>query len=370
MLEIISPKEHQQIQHIVELTIQQLQMRYGTSKVLRGVHPKSHGFVSAKFEILKTLPTGIPSVGLFAQPGRMFDNVDVRFSNAATLVRPDSTRGPKGDVHGSRGMAIKLHGVDGPLIDAEPGGERSQDFLMINQPVFAFANVEDYEVLSRVLVDNKDDPGSFFAERFGTPPKSPKIPSEKRALQTFVNVQRIQAATVGGEFPAFQEPPASPVDNDYFGAAPFLCGPDHVMRFKVSPLSRSTAAPNVADNDYLRNAMKARMIPGNPDGEVKFEFKVWVRPAVDIKHPDVEIEDATQDWEPTDNADRYVTVAVLTIPLQDFDTPEQNQKDEALIFTPWHCLEAHRPLGGINRLRRAVYQASVMFRNLPTFESK
>ncbi|MFN9969487.1 MAG: hypothetical protein ACK58T_06265, partial [Phycisphaerae bacterium] len=87
MLEIISPKEHQQIQHIVELTIQQLQMRYGGDprlKVLRGVHPKSHGCVSAKFEVLKTLPAGVPAVGLFTQPGRVFESVDVRFSNAAT----------------------------------------------------------------------------------------------------------------------------------------------------------------------------------------------------------------------------------------------------------------------------------------------
>ncbi|MFN8707189.1 MAG: hypothetical protein ACK50J_10950, partial [Planctomyces sp.] len=250
----------------------------------------------------------------------------------------------------------------------DPGSDRTQDFLMINQPVFAFANVEDYEVLSRVLVDNKDEPGPFFAERLAIPKDKPKIPSEVRALKTFENIGAIRAPSVAAG--AFQEPPASPVDNDYFGAAPFLCGPDHVMRFKVSPVSRSTAAPNVADDNYLRNALKARMKPGNPEGDVKFEFKVWVRPAVDIEHPDVEIEDATKDWEPKNNADLYVTVAILTIPLQEFDTPEQNQKDEALIFTPWHCLEAHRPLGGINRLRRAVYQASAMFRNLPVFVAK
>lgn len=364
MLENIPPKEHQQIQHIVELTVQQLQMRYGGgAKVLRGVHPKSHGCVSARFEILDTLPDNVPAVGLFAQPGRVFENVDVRFSNAATLIRPDSERG----IHGSRGMAIKLHCVDGPVIESEPAGERTQDFLMINQPVFAFANVEDYEVLSRVLVDNKDEAGPFFAERLAVPPDKPTIPSERTALQTAGNIKRIQAASVAAG--AFQEPPASPVDNDYFGAAPFLCGPDHVMRFKVSPVCRSHAAPDVADENYLRNALKARVALDHADGEVKFEFKVWIRPASEIQ-PDVDTEDATQDWKGQEDASKYVTVAVLTIPLQDFDTPEQNQKDEQLIFTPWHSLDAHRPLGGINRLRRAVYRASVMFRTLPKFESK
>ena len=36
-------------------------------------------------------------------------------------------------------------------------GERTQDFLMINQPVFAFANVEDYEALSQIIFDDKEN---------------------------------------------------------------------------------------------------------------------------------------------------------------------------------------------------------------------
>ena len=34
-------------------------------------------------------------------------------------------------------------------------------------------------------------------------------------------------------------------------------------------------------------------------------------------------------------------------------------KCEALSFNPWHTLAEHRPIGGMNRLRRAVYQTSV-----------
>ena len=141
------------------------------------------------------------------------------------------------------------------------------------------------------------------------------------------------------------------------------------MRVKVSPVSRSHATPDVADVNYLRNALKERMKPGHADGDVKFEFKAWIRPTSEIQ-PDIDIEDATQDWNGHEDPSKYVTVAVLTIPLQDFDTPEQDQKAEQLIFTPWHSLEAHRPLGGINRLRRAVYQASVLFRTLPKFEPR
>lgn len=31
-------------------------------------------------------------------------------------------------------------------------------------------------------------------------------------------------------------------------------------------------------------------------------------------------------------------------------------------FNPWHCIAAHRPLGAIQRVRRAVYAASARFR--------
>lgn len=35
---------------------------------------------------------------------------------------------------------------------------------------------------------------------------------------------------------------------------------------------------------------------------------------------------------------------------------------ESLSFNPWHALAEHRPLGGMNRLRRAVYAAGFSHR--------
>ena len=283
----------------------------------------------------------------------------VRFSNAATLVTPDSKRGPNGIEHGSRGMAIKLLGVEGTPL-GHLNGSLTQDFLLINQPVFAFANVEDYEVLSRVLVEHKENPLPFFKERLPQEGGPPPTPSQLRAMKTRGIVAQIRASGVTATPPAFQNPPASPVDNDYFSASPFLLGPDQVMRFRVRPRNPSPVEPNVDDPDYLRNALVQRL-KDDCQGPVIFDFEVQVRPASEID-PDLDIENASLQW--SDDIP-FVLVAVLTIPLQEFDTPEHNAHCEALVFTPWHGLEAHRPLGGINRLRRAVYEASAMFRNLP-----
>lgn len=360
MLENIPADEPQQIQHIVELTMQQLQMRYpGDKRMLRGVHAKDHGCVTATFEVLPDIAENLRQ-GVFTQPGKKYSAL-VRFSNASTLVTPDSTPGANGGPpsHGSRGMAIKLLGVEGPIVEPAHGAP-TQDFLMVNQPVFAFANVEDYEVLSRVLVDHKDDPRPFFGERLPPTGTKPTTPSQMRAVETAGIVASIRSANVGSTPPAFQPPPASPVDNDYFGASPFMFGPDQVMRFRVHPLSRSTDEPQVSDPNYLRTALIKRL-NDQQAGEVIFQFEVQVRSA-DCIDPDVDIENASHAWPDTFP---FVPVATLTIPLQEINSPELHVRCERLMFSPWHCLEAHRPLGGINRLRRAVYEASAKFRNLP-----
>ena len=56
-------------------------------------------------------------------------------------------------------------------------------------------------------------------------------------------------------------------------------------------------------------------------------------------------------------------VATIKIPLQSFATPERDELGENLSFTPWHALPEHRPLGGINRARRVIYDLISIFRH-------
>ena len=66
------------------------------------------------------------------------------------------------------------------------------------------------------------------------------------------------------------------------------------------------------------------------------------------------VEDASTEW--TEAEAPFHKVATIRIPQQEFDTPEQHQFCENLSFTPWHALPDHKPLGGINRLRRVIYE--------------
>ena len=73
------------------------------------------------------------------------------------------------------------------------------------------------------------------------------------------------------------------------------------------------------------------------------------------------IEDATVLWQESDVP--FVTVATLDIVQQTFDTPEQQQFCENLSFSPWNALEAHKPIGALNRARKLVYEASSNYRH-------
>jgi hypothetical protein len=73
------------------------------------------------------------------------------------------------------------------------------------------------------------------------------------------------------------------------------------------------------------------------------------------------VEDATVLWSESDSAP--LKVGRITIPRQEFDSPEQDAFCENLSFTPWHALPAHEPVGVMNRIRRALYQEISRYRH-------
>ena len=50
-----------------------------------------------------------------------------------------------------------------------------------------------------------------------------------------------------------------------------------------------------------------------------------------------------------------VPAAVLRIPKQTFDSPEQLDFARVLTYNPWHCIAEHRPLGNQSRARKRMY---------------
>lgn len=336
-VEDVPEGEAEQIQEVAVLMRQLLDKRYGAAPpCLRGVHPKAHGCAHATLTVDDDLPDDL-RVGLFADAGASYAAV-VRFSNAAVLGGPDCTdvtiKGVTTRQHGSRGMAVKVLGVPGDgFASDEP---HTQDLLMVNFPVFPFANVEDYLALTRLQPEFETDNLQLFSKFAAALMPQPGGKERVRRAQEISGAIQNSAMI-------------DPVSTQYFGAAPFMFGPDRIMRFSARPLAPAADAPLPAtlDADYLRTALAQRLRAS----AVSFELAIQVREP----SPEATVEDVTREW--SDVA--FQPVARIDIAQQDIGDPALVQECEALFFTPWHSLVDHRPVGGINRMRLAVYRASV-----------
>jgi len=72
------------------------------------------------------------------------------------------------------------------------------------------------------------------------------------------------------------------------------------------------------------------------------------------------VEDASVVW--PESLSPMRTVARITLAAQPWLTGAGLQACEAMSFNPWTGLDAHRPLGGINRVRDRVYREIAEFR--------
>jgi Catalase len=128
--------------------------------VKRGQHPKHHGCVRAEFIIEPDLPQDL-RVGLFAEPKTY--QAWVRLSNGSQ--RDDR----KADAHG---MAIKLVGAAGPKVLEGHEQETTQDFLMVDNPVFFLRDAIAYGVFVDAMLKAKaKQPSVLYSSLFFLPKK-------------------------------------------------------------------------------------------------------------------------------------------------------------------------------------------------------
>ena len=301
--EALPPGEAEALGQIVRAIEGRVREAARNGPARRDAHPKQHGCVRAEFRVLDTVPPRLRA-GIFAEPRRF--EAWVRFSNGSETPGNDA----QGD---GRGMAIKLLGV----ADSPSG---TQDFLLINHPVFFVRDAADY-----VEFQKASPPWRFFA-----PSLNPFALRIREAL--------IARAITGQEV-------RNPLSVRYWSMTPYACG-ELACKFSARPLPPSSPHIAAEGPSFLRTNMARHLA----EAEARFEFLVQPRTDVDA----MPIEDPRIEWD--EAASPFVPVAAVTIPPQRFNTPERDAFGENLSFTPWHCPEAHRPLGGINRLRRTVYE--------------
>ncbi|MES2089053.1 MAG: catalase family protein [Pseudomonadota bacterium] len=270
----------------------------------RDAHRKAHGCVSAQFTVLDKLTPALAH-GVFAKP-RSFDAV-IRFSNGS---QQDDRKGD------ARGMAIKLLGVDGPKLLNDESDVHTQDFLLMNHPVFFVRDAADY-----VGFQQATSGGTLQLLGWLT----------RHLFHESAILLNIKRKTV-----------TNPLDSLYWSTTPSKLGPQ-AIKFSAQPCAGSRFTNPFTSPDLLRENMTAHLATGG----ACFDFMVQTQ----ADPSSMPIEDPTIEWDA--NRSPFVPVARIQIPAQ---PPEQGEACEVRSFTPWHTLAEHRPLGGISRVRKTVYQ--------------
>jgi catalase len=280
---------------------------------LRGQHPKGHGVVWAEFTVEPDLPEDL-KVGVFKQPGKTFP-AWIRFSNASS--KDDSK-------YGLHGMAIKLMGVEGEKL---AGNAQTQDFVLLDHPVFFIRNAQDFVSFFSAVADSP-----------GKPPLKFFFPGANLLKWHTREFQIVRAMR--------QKPISSPLAAQYWSTTPYQLGA-MAIKFSAKPVGNRTDEPIGKTENYLHETMVEQL----KNQDAVFEFLIQ-RQTNSVKMP---IDDATVEWDEAQSP--FQKVATIRIPRQVFDSPEQTMFGENLSFTPWHSLPEHAPLGSINQVRKVIYQS-------------
>ena len=324
------PGEEQMITQGIALLKSVIEQRYFNGVTHRDVHVKNHAAVRAEFIVEPDLAAEF-RVGVFKEP-RTYP-AWIRYSNSAQDQQADIL----GDI---RGFAIKLIGVEGPkLLEADKDGI-TQDFLFLSTNLFLTKNATDFFAFVRAGALDYHRSFSDYLRILGFLIAHPKVgPNLLKAQKKFPNLFEIE----------------------WFSATPYLFG-QRAIKYGLKPWLKTTSdLPKNPTNNFLRERLKEHLATQGAgfDFMVQFQLDPYKQP----------IENALVPW-----TTPFHKIASIKIPPQETESPDLLHFCENLSFNPWRCLPEHRPLGGANRARRAVYLAISEFRRsrngVPTAEPR
>jgi hypothetical protein len=306
------PDEEAHLDDIITTFTAQMKRLWNPGYFERGGNTKTHGIVRAELTVRDDVPEAMRR-GIFAEP-RSY-RAWVRYSGPGPYVTPDI------DDVGFLSMSIKLLGVAGPkLLDDE---KFTQDLLGVSTPTFVTPNTRANAQLQHWSYKNAQ---VFYFVNFREP----------HILDSIMQL-------------LWTKTQSSPLEGEYFSCVPYLLGEGQAMQYSFRPrLQMRTRVPRLPlrpPDNYLRDAMVATL------AEQDVEFDILLQLQTDPFLMPIENNGVL--W-PTKLSLR-VPAAVLRIPKQKFDSPEQLEFAKVLSYNPWHSIPEHRPLGNQSRARKRMY---------------
>ena len=174
----------------------------------------------------------------------------------------------------------------------------------------------------------------------------------QRVIVAVAGRPNVTVATLGGQ------PETHILGETFYNQAPVRFG-DFIAKISVAPISPELIA---LEQSPLH-------LNGGPDGirEAVVDFfrkygGVWeVRTQLCTDLETMPIENAAAVW-PEERSPYRPIARIMVEPQTAWSEARSLAVDDGMQFSQWHGLAAHRPLGGIMRARKVVYEAAKKFR--------
>ena len=258
----------------------------------------------------------------FAQPGKAYRTI-VRCSNAAGSGKPDFAP----DL---RGIALRIQVDD----------STSHDLLTNNFPVSHARNARQFVEFAIATA------GGPISMVLGLP-RLAKLFGIRETARMLRNVQT-----------ARKQPVDSVATQTYWSRGALTWGPGVAVRYLLRPAPRAPQGPKPSktDRSYLFTEAAQRL----DNGDIRFELCIQ-RYVNDQVTP---IEDTAVEWkEKHSPAEPVATLTIRQTDITSTDAQARAAAIEHLAFNPWNTTEDFRPLGNLNRARKAGYDASAAHRS-------
>ncbi|MEH6374256.1 peroxidase family protein [Streptomyces sp. KLMMK] len=297
--------------------------RSGAAGIARAFHAKAAlGVENARLTIRDDLPDDLRTG--FVLPGAEYP-VTVRLSNASGARQPDHAP----DL---RGAALRIR----------TGPDDAHDLLMTSFPVSHARNAYEFVAFAKAMAGAGSTPRKAFA-LFVKLPLAVGRPTAGRMRR---NVRTGSRQTVRSLALA-----------TYWSRGAVLWGDAGPVRYQLRPAPDAPSAPppSRTDPDHLRHELAQRLRTAD------VVLELCVQRYVDSGR--TPIEDGAAEWKEADTP--VIPVATLVVPRQDLDAAPARaaaSRIEQLAFNPWNTTEGFRPLGNLNRARKAAYEASSALR--------
>lgn len=302
---------------------------------LRSVHAKSHGLLKARMEVPEGLPPTLAQ-GIFARPG-VFE-VLMRFSTSPGDLMSDKVSTP-------RGLAIKVLDVEGQRLEGSEDAT-TQDFLFVNGPTF-----------------NAPDAKAFLGNLKLLAATTDKAEGAKRSLSAVLRATEAALEAMGGKSATLKalggEPPKHILGETYFSQLPQRFG-DFIAKLQLAPFSDSLTRLTGAqvDLDESDNILRDKVVEFFEQNEGVWELRAQLCTDLD----DTPLDNPSTPWD--EKVSPFFGIARITAPQQlAWSDKREDVLSDGVGFSPWHGVEAHRPMGSIMRIRKTVYERSQAFRS-------